>query len=155
MNVGKIMGGKKVDPGNFPWQAALALNMEIFCGGTLVSPKTVISAAHCLTNYQKPEDLFVSVGHISSSFCSKLCAAGFQNGMDTCQGDSGGPLVCDVEGRWTLTGVVSSGLTFGEKEIPGVYTRVAEYLEWIWTNSEIEPQKPQIGLQVNYYYLLC
>jgi len=77
----------------------------------------------------------------------QLCAAGLQNGMDTCKGDSGGPLVCDVEGRWTLTGVVSFGLVFGEKDFPGVYTNVAEYLGWIWNNSGIEPQKPQFGSQ--------
>ncbi|CBY31062.1 unnamed protein product [Oikopleura dioica] len=67
---------------------------------------------------------------------SRLCAAGFQNGRDTCDGDSGGPLLCDVEGRWTLTGVVSFGLIYGEKERPGVYTRVADYLEWIWKYSD-------------------
>jgi len=67
---------------------------------------------------------------------SRLCAAGFQNGRDTCDGDSGGPLLCDVEGRWTLTGVVSFGLIYGEKEKPGVYTRVADYLEWIWKYSD-------------------
>lgn len=59
--------------------------------------------------------------------------------MDTCNGDGGGPLVCDVEGRWTLTGVVSSALVFGVKEIPGLYTRVAEYLDWILNNSNIAP----------------
>ena len=72
---------------------------------------------------------------------SQLCAAGFQNGMDTCKGDSGGPLVCDVDGRWTLTGVVSFGLFFGEKDIPGVYTRVTEYLDWIWKNSDLEAHR--------------
>ena len=72
---------------------------------------------------------------------SQLCAAGFQKGMDTCEGDSGGPLICDVEGRWTLTGVVSYGLNFGDKDIPGFYTRVAEYLDWIWNNSDLKPHK--------------
>ena len=70
----------------------------------------------------------------------QLCAAGLQNGIDTCDGDSGGPLVCDVKGRWTLTGVLSFGLIYGEKEIPGVYTNVADYLDWIWNNSEMEPR---------------
>ena len=66
-NYGKIMGGNNADRGNFPWQAALAKNFVIFCGGTLVSPTTVISARHCLKDYDKPEDLFVSVGHIYSN----------------------------------------------------------------------------------------
>jgi len=67
-NVGKIMGGNNADQGNFPWQAALVKNYKIFCGGTLVSPTTVVSAPHCLSDYLKPQDLLVSVGHISSTF---------------------------------------------------------------------------------------
>jgi len=67
-NVGKIMGGKPADLGNFPWQAVFVEISwwKIFCGGTLVSPKTVISAQHCFSTYAKPENLVVSVGHISS-----------------------------------------------------------------------------------------
>lgn len=55
---------------------------------------------------------------------------------DTCQGDSGGPLVCMVEGEdeelvYTLVGVTSFGKGCGVKGIPGVYTEVADYLDWI------------------------
>ena len=70
--IGKIMGGQNAEPGNFPWQAALVSSKyyHIFCGGTIVSPTTVISAPHCLTDYRisEPEDLVVSAGHISSTF---------------------------------------------------------------------------------------
>jgi len=61
------MGGLNADPGNFPWQAALVKDYRIICGGTLVSPTVVISAPHCLSDYQKPEELAVSAGHIKSS----------------------------------------------------------------------------------------
>jgi len=71
---------------------------------------------------------------------SQLCAAVLQDGSETCQGDSGGPLVCDVDGRWTLTGVVSLGLEFGHPDFPDVFTRVAYYLKWIWNNNDLEPQ---------------
>lgn len=50
---GKIIGGTEVLPGQFAWQAALiysAFNDENrvqFCGGTMVSPTVIVSAAHC------------------------------------------------------------------------------------------------------------
>lgn len=63
------------------------------------------------------------------------CAGG-ERGMDSCAGDSGGPLVKAYSlggpGRFFLTGVVSFGLRECATSVtPGVYTKVAEYLDWI------------------------
>lgn len=69
-----------------------------------------------------------------------LCA-GATIGKDACGGDSGGPLMAPLSmngpPRYYQVGIVS----FGEedcatKAIPGVYTRVSEYLPWILDNIE-------------------
>ena len=67
--------------------------------------------------------------HHGSSVTSNMICAG-QSGKDACQGDSGGPLVVAVDGQWTLLGVVSWGIRCGT-ELPGVYTKVTQYLDKI------------------------
>lgn len=64
----------------------------------------------------------------------QMCAIGDQNAQgeytDTCSGDSGGPLVLQKDKKYFLVGVSSTGSGCGSGT-PGVYTRVASYLEWI------------------------
>lgn len=63
-----------------------------------------------------------------------VCAGFESGGKDSCQGDSGGPLVRVVENRYELVGIVSFGYGCGQPGAPGVYTRVASYLNWIKAN---------------------
>ena len=62
-----------------------------------------------------------------------LCAGHPQGGRDACRGDSGGALLLqDLRTlTWTAVGVVSSGHGCGRREFPGLYTRLASYLDWI------------------------
>lgn len=68
-----------------------------------------------------------------------MCAGGIQS-KDSCGGDSGGPLLFPGRSgnsgyRYVQRGIVS----FGSKQcgvggVPGVYTRVAFYMDWILDN---------------------
>lgn len=56
-----------------------------------------------------------------------MCAGYMEGGKDACSGDSGGPLVCQS----LLRGVVSWGISCAQPDLPGVYTEVAYYYDWI------------------------
>jgi len=64
-----------------------------------------------------------------------LCAGPTSGRVDSGRGDSGGPLACEFKGRFYLVGIVSWGQPIGDRPIPGAYTRVSHYLDWI--NTEI------------------
>ncbi|XP_007238647.3 hyaluronan-binding protein 2 [Astyanax mexicanus] len=84
------------------------------------------------------EVLLISQGVCSSSKVygaavdqTMFCAGILEGGVDSCQGDSGGPLTCARNQTHYVYGVVSWGDSCGEKNKPGVYTRVTHFLDWI------------------------
>ena len=58
----RIVGGQEADPGEWPWQVALVLangdnyNGQ-FCGGTIIAADWVLTAAHCITEWDPDPDL--------------------------------------------------------------------------------------------------
>ncbi|XP_077984325.1 plasminogen-like [Glandiceps talaboti] len=49
----RIVGGEDALPGEWPWQAQFysLLQNKLGCGGTLIGPKHILSAAHCFDSY--------------------------------------------------------------------------------------------------------
>ena len=63
-----------------------------------------------------------------------VCAGYSKGGKDGCYGDSGAPLTCNIQGRWTVVGIMSWGAGCGKPNRYGVYSNV----QLLW-NEFIKP----------------
>ena len=101
------------------------------------------------TERQSRYKLYVGVNAVPQQTCvqiygrdgvavkpTQICAGGVK-GEDSCQGDSGGPLMRNENPYYYLIGLVSYGpQACGTENIPGVYTRVSSYIDWIVSKME-------------------
>ncbi|MFG1286449.1 serine protease [Xanthobacter versatilis] len=72
-----------------------------------------------------------------------FCAGAAVDGVDTCQGDSGGPILSrKADGSYVQVGIVSFGIGCGHAELPGVYTRLALYTDWMKKTIATPPATP-------------
>jgi Trypsin len=75
---GRIVGGAPTTIASYPWQVALAYNDALFagngfqrqfCGGTLVAPNVVMTAAHCV--YDNPDPVGFNAAANFESFTGR------------------------------------------------------------------------------------
>ena len=95
-------------------------------GGGLVSRLRTVNLP--IISRQDCNNRVVYNGEVTDNM---ICAGRWEGGQDACQGDSGGPLTVPVPGGRRLAGVVSSGRGCARRLKYGVYTRVANYRQWI------------------------
>jgi trypsin len=72
---GAVVGGQEADPGEWPGQVALLVAGGIWCGGSLVAPDVVLTAAHC-TDGMAPGSITVLAGTVD------LAAGGQRRGVE-------------------------------------------------------------------------
>jgi len=82
------------------------------------------------------------MGYAPEKITRNMICAGYKEGeQDACQGDSGGPMhrfldsSQDSSSIMEVIGIVSWGKGCARENYPGVYTRVANYLDWIMDHT--------------------
>ncbi|XP_013918610.1 PREDICTED: granzyme A-like [Thamnophis sirtalis] len=138
----QIIGGKVSVPHSRPFMAKIKGSKGRLCGGTLIKPNWVLTAAHCIITNKTEVILGIHSENDTTKQVfkvnKKISHPDFdrvkkQNDIMLLQGDSGGPLMCKGKQR----GIVSFGKGCAKPKYPGVYTLLTkEYSRWI--NSVIK-----------------
>lgn len=115
-----------------PWLAyANVINRGTTSEGAQSTPKKlrkvdvpVVARDECNTDYSSQD-----IGITENMWCAAVAGGG----KDSCQGDSGGPIVDSNTG--VQIGVVSWGVGCARPGLPGVYTRLGNYVDFINANK--------------------
>eukprot|EP00095_Tigriopus_kingsejongensis_P010938 maker-scaffold1367_size45391-snap-gene-0.7 protein:Tk10938 transcript:maker-scaffold1367_size45391-snap-gene-0.7-mRNA-1 annotation:"serine proteinase stubble-like" len=99
--------------------------------GSRLRPKTLQVVDVPLIQNRECESWHKDKGINVIIYDEMICAGYYGGGKDSCQGDSGGPLMAEIEGRWTLIGIVSAGYSCAKSGQPGIYHRVSRTSDWI------------------------
>merc|ERR1712198_645751 len=158
--VSKIVGGVATEANEYPWQVGLISSQSSsrpFCGGSLISDREILTAAHCT---QSPvgwvtlaeHDITKADGEIKAQVCSTINHPNY-NG-NTLENDFAILRLCNpvtftkmlspacLPSSSTLIGVVSWGIGCAQEGYPGVYSRVTSLLGWIQQNMQGSTRAP-------------
>ncbi|XP_035241906.1 transmembrane protease serine 2-like [Anguilla anguilla] len=60
----RIVGGEVSTKGAWPWQVSLWAGFTHMCGGSIITPYWIVTAAHCLETFNDPSDWTVYAGRL-------------------------------------------------------------------------------------------
>ena len=70
--VSRIISGRDAKPGQFPWQVAMYVNGHFSCGGSILKPDWLITAAHCFGGLQPSHNItFVAGRDLENKYIRK------------------------------------------------------------------------------------
>ncbi|EPQ19898.1 Transmembrane protease serine 3 [Myotis brandtii] len=61
----RIVGGNMSSPAQWPWQASLQFQGYHLCGGSVITPVWIVTAAHCVYDLYLPKSWTIQVGLVS------------------------------------------------------------------------------------------
>ena len=67
----KIVNGEEVEAGTYPWFVSLRVGADYVCGGFLVAPQFVLTAAHCLVGSPPVDNVVVGALCRNSGNCGQ------------------------------------------------------------------------------------
>ncbi|CAK1555580.1 unnamed protein product [Leptosia nina] len=112
-------------------------------------PNILQKADVLVVNNDVCNDWYKSQGSKIKVVGTQICAGHESGGRDSCWADSGGPLMVSTDsGRTMIIGVVSTGSGCARAKMPGIYTRVSRFTEWI--QASITEDTSRSGL--HWYY---
>ncbi|KAI1903696.1 hypothetical protein AGOR_G00029880 [Albula goreensis] len=63
----RIVGGQTANRGAWPWQVSLQARFQHLCGGSIITPEWIVTAAHCVAELSDPSEWTVFAGYLTQS----------------------------------------------------------------------------------------